>query len=71
MYWQIPGYKSIKVNSKEISGISFSKVLEDLFINRMDANTEITAKFLDETKFRDAVTKHLTKYVWGRIRESG
>lgn len=60
-----------KVNTMDNFAIAFNKILGDLFINRMDANEEITGKYLDDKKFRDLVTKHLTKEVWERVRESG
>lgn len=42
--------------------------LEDFFIDRMDQNEEITAKFMNEDAFRKAVSKHLMKDVYDRVR---
>lgn len=35
----------------------------------MGQNEEITAKFMNEDQFRDAVSKHLLKEVYEKIRE--
>lgn len=58
-------------NTMENFGYVFSKALEDLFIDRMDQNEEITAKFMNEDRFREAVSKHLLKEVYDQIREEG
>lgn len=55
-------------NSMENFGYVFSKALERLFIDRMDQNEEITAKFMNEEHFRDAVSKHLLKEVYEHFR---
>ncbi|VBB45447.1 hypothetical protein TRIP_B350398 [uncultured Desulfatiglans sp.] len=34
----------------------------------MDQNEEITPKFMNEDQFRDAVSKHLLKEVYEKIR---
>jgi len=56
-------------NTMENFGYVFRKALEGLFIDRMDQNEEITAKFMNEDQFRDAVSKHLLKEVYQKIRE--
>jgi type I restriction enzyme R subunit len=56
-------------NTMENFGYVFRKALEGLFIDRMDQNEEITAKFMNEDQFRDAVSKHLLKEVYEKIRE--
>jgi type I restriction enzyme R subunit len=56
-------------NTMENFGYVFRKALEGLFIDRMDQNEEITAKFMNEDQFRDTVSKHLLKEVYERIRE--
>jgi type I restriction enzyme R subunit len=48
----------------------FGKALEGLFIDRMDQNEEITAKFMNDKEFQDAVGKHLLKDVYEQIRKS-
>jgi len=56
-------------NTMENFGYVFRKALEGLFIDRMDQNEEITAKFMNENQFREAVSKHLLKEVYEKIRE--
>jgi len=59
---------SALVNTMENFGYVFTKALEDLFIDRMDQNEEITAKFMNEPDFRAEVSKHLLKEVYDQIR---
>ena len=56
-------------NTMENFGYVFRKALEGLFIDRMDQNEEITAKFMNEDRFREAVNQHLLKEVYEKIRE--
>ncbi len=56
-------------NTMENFGYVFRKALEGLFIDRMEQNEEITAKFMNEDQFRDAVSRHLLKEVYEKIRE--
>ena len=50
-------------------GYVFRKALEGLFIDRMDQNEEITAKFMNEKEFQNAVTIYLLKEVYDKIRK--
>jgi len=59
--------KAAEVNTLENFGYVFKKALDDLFIERMDANEDITAKFMNEQDFRKIVTEHLTKEVFDQI----
>jgi type I restriction enzyme R subunit len=56
-------------NTMENFGYVFRKALEGLFIDRMEQNEEITAKFMNEKDFQNAVTKHLLEQVYVQIRE--
>ncbi len=56
-------------NTMENFGYVFRKALEGLFIDRMEQNEEITAKFMNEKDFQNAVTKHLLEQVYKQIRE--
>ncbi|MBI5406297.1 MAG: type I restriction endonuclease subunit R [Nitrospirae bacterium] len=56
-------------NTMENFGYVFRKALENLFIDRMEQNEEITAKFMNEEQFRDAVNRSLLKEVYEQIRE--
>jgi type I restriction enzyme R subunit len=55
-------------NTMENFGYVFLKELEGLFIERMDQNEEITAKYMNERDFRDVVGRHLLKQVYEQIR---
>jgi len=55
-------------NTMENFGYAFRKQLESLFINRMDQNEEITAKFMNEKEFKEAVGTYLLKRVYDQIR---
>jgi len=61
--------QAAKANTMENFGYVFRKALEGLFIDRMDQNEEITAKYMNEDRFREAVTQHLLKDVYDRIRD--
>lgn len=56
-------------NTMENFGYVFRKALEGLFIDRMEQNEEIAAKFMNEDQFREAVSQHLLKEVYEKIRE--
>jgi type I restriction enzyme R subunit len=49
----------------------FDKALEGLFIDRMDQNEEIFAKYMNDTDFRKVVSEYLLKQVYKQIREEG
>ncbi len=55
-------------NTMENFGYVFRRALEDLFIDRMDQNEDITAKFMNEDRFREIVSAHLLKEVYEQIR---
>ncbi len=55
-------------NTMENFSYVFQKALEGLFIDRMDQNEEISAKFMNEKVFREAVAQHLLKQVYDQIR---
>lgn len=55
-------------NTMENFGYVFLKALEGLFIDHMEQNEEIAGKFMNEERFREAVSKHLLKTVYEQIR---
>ncbi len=55
-------------NTMENFGYVFSKALEGLFIDRMEQNEEITAKYLNEKEFHEIVEKYLLRQVYEQIR---
>lgn len=55
-------------NTMENFGYVFLEALEGLFIDRMEQNEEITAKYLNEKNFREVVGKKLMEDVYAQIR---
>ncbi|MEW6116421.1 MAG: type I restriction endonuclease [Nitrospirota bacterium] len=55
-------------NTMENFGYVFRKTLENLFIDRMEQNEEITAKFMNEKGFQETVAQHLLRQVYEQIR---
>jgi type I restriction enzyme, R subunit len=58
-------------NTMENFGYVFRKALENLFIDRMGQNEEITAKFMNEADFKEAVSSHLMQQVYDQLRNPG
>lgn len=56
-------------NTMENFGYVFRKTLEGFFIDRMEQNEEITAKFMNEKDFREAISSKLLRDVYEKIRE--
>jgi type I restriction enzyme R subunit len=49
-------------------GYVFLKALEGLFIDRMDLNEEITAKYMNEKEFQKIAGQNLLERVYKQIR---
>jgi type I restriction enzyme R subunit len=49
----------------------FVKALEGLFIDRMEQNEELFAKYMNDGDFKKLVSEHLMKQVYEQIREEG
>lgn len=47
----------------------FDKALETLFIDRMEQNEELFAKFMNDQDFQKIVREHLLRQVYEQIRE--
>jgi type I restriction enzyme R subunit len=56
-------------NTLENFGYVFRKELEGLLIDRMGQNEEIAARFLNDAKFKEAVTQDLLRQVYHHIRD--
>jgi type I restriction enzyme R subunit len=48
----------------------FNRVLEDLFINRMEGNEAIFSRVMSDKHFREAAQEHLAKEVYDRIKKN-
>ncbi|MBI2059385.1 MAG: DEAD/DEAH box helicase family protein [Nitrospirae bacterium] len=58
-------------NTMENFGYVFLKALEGLFIDRMEQNEEMTARFMNDGEFKEVIGKHLLKEVYQHIRSQG
>jgi type I restriction enzyme R subunit len=56
-------------NTLENFRFVFEKAVQNLFIDRMEQNEEITTKFLNDSKFKGAVSNHLMNEVYAGIRK--
>ncbi|MFU8857626.1 MAG: type I restriction endonuclease [Deferrisomatales bacterium] len=56
-------------NTMENFGYVFLKALEGLFIDRMEQNEDITARFMNDQDFQELVGKHLLKKVYEQVRQ--
>ncbi len=54
-------------NSMENFGYVFMKELQNLFLDRMSLNQEITARYLDDDQFRNEVGQKLLQEVYEQI----
>jgi type I restriction enzyme R subunit len=55
------------VNTRENFSYAFRKALEGLFIDRMDQNEEITAKFMNDRAFYELVSQNLSNQVYDKF----
>jgi type I restriction enzyme R subunit len=56
------------VNSLENFGYVFDKALEDKFIDRMDQNHEIFARYMNDKDFQRLVSEWMRKQVYDQVR---
>jgi type I restriction enzyme R subunit len=56
--------RSAQVNSQENFALEFDDTLTEMFIDRMDQNQELFAKFMDNEEVQEAITKHLRREVY-------
>jgi type I restriction enzyme R subunit len=62
--------EAAKVNTLENFAFVFNKVLESLFIERMEGNEEIFKRLMNDDEFRTVATEHLVREVYEQIRAS-
>jgi len=58
-------------NSFDNFSAYFAKVLEDLFIDRMEGNEEIFNKVMSDPAFRNIAQEHLAREVYERVKRDG
>ena len=62
--------RSAQVNSEENFALEFDDTLANLFVDRMDQNQELFAKFMDNEEVQRIVTEHLRQEVYQESQES-
>jgi type I restriction enzyme R subunit len=62
--------EAAKANNVANFSAFFGRVLDDLFIQRMDGNQEIFNRVMSDQHFRAAAQDHLTQEVYRRVRQS-
>jgi len=63
--------EAAKANTLENFRYVFVKALEGLFIDRMEQNEDIFAKYMNDPAFKKLVSEHLLKQVYEQIRVEG
>ena len=58
-------------NTMENFGYIFRSTLEGLFIDRMEQNEEITARFLNNGELKRLVSQNLLQQVYEQVRAEG
>ena len=61
--------EAAKANSEANFSAYFGRVLDDLFIQRMDGNQEIFNRVMSDKRFRAVAQDHLTQEVYRRVRQ--
>jgi type I restriction enzyme R subunit len=61
--------QAANANTKENFRFVFQKALEGLFIDRMEQNEELFARYMNDAAFRKVVDEHLLTQVYNNIRE--
>jgi type I restriction enzyme R subunit len=58
-------------NTEENFGFVFRRALEGLFIDRMEQNEELFAKYMNDPDFQKIVSEYIRKQVYEQIRQEG
>jgi len=61
--------EAAKANTLDNFRYVFDKALENFFIDRMEQNEELFAKYMNDSSFQELVKRHLRERVYGQIRE--
>ena len=60
--------QAAQVNPEDKFSLLFNNVLETLFIDRMDQNEEIFARFMNDGEFQKVITEGLAREVYRKLR---
>jgi type I restriction enzyme R subunit len=58
-----------QANPEDKFALVFSRVLESLFVERMEQNEDIFARFMNDREFQEAVANWLTGEVYKRLKD--
>ncbi len=61
--------QAASANTIENFRFVFNKALEGLFIDRMEQNEELFAKYMNDLEFQKLVGEHLLRQVYTQIRD--
>jgi len=62
--------QSARVNDEENFALEFDEALTTMFIDRMEQNEELFAKFMDNNEVQEAITNHLREAVYQQVQEA-
>ena len=63
--------QAAKANTEANFSAFFGRILDDLFIQRMEGNDEIVNRVMSDKQFRTVAQTHLAREVYERIRNTG
>src|SRR5262249_17813772 len=59
-----------QANPEDKFTLVFAKVLESLFVERMEQNQEIFSRFMNDREFQGSVSEWLSREAYKRLRQS-
>ena len=62
--------QAAQANPMDKFQLVFKKVLESLFIDRMELNEELFAKFMNDPEFQEVVARGLGRQVYERLPQT-
>jgi type I restriction enzyme R subunit len=63
--------EAAQANNLDNFSAFFGRILDDLFIQRMEGNDEIFSRVMSDPNFRKAAQEHLAKNVYDRVKRAG
>jgi type I restriction enzyme R subunit len=60
--------EAAQANPEDKFALVFAKVLESLFVERMEQNEDIFARFMNDRAFQDAVSEWLSRAAYKRLK---
>lgn len=63
--------EAAQANTYDNFFLVINKLMESLFVERMEGNEEIFTKIMNDEEFRELTVSHLSKQIYDRLTESG